>query len=196
MGWDVLKWAFVAAGVALLALLLVRVTAGPGGELPAGAGRVPEVERTFEGPGADQVEPFDALLETANARIDALLAVSAREASWRSALGWAAVALTAVVTLLAALCRVRRRAAGAPRGQRTLLLVGIAVLAAVGTSVLVGSARLDKDAAGARQVAGKLYHDAGSAARAFREAKDHTAAEKAKHDLFTAIARATAARGE
>src|SRR5579884_3165665 len=132
MGWKVLKWVLVAAGIALLASQVVGIVAARSAASQGELGPIPEVERTFEGPGADQVEPFDAQLERANTRVGKWEALSARERSWVATLRWAVLAVTAVYVVLVAIVRVSPNREGAPpRFQRLALLISVVVLAAV-----------------------------------------------------------------
>jgi hypothetical protein len=190
--WDITKWIFVSVGAVLLILAATFCATSP----PQSDGEVAEATRIrglgnqFDATTVTLVAPFDTLITTANTRIDSLAHTANSFRSASSIIDWISIAITATITILAAFAGLDPRQLPTQGRRRSRIVIVIAVLAAISSSLLLVNEKLERSAADARKTANALYDKASAARRAFLDSRDRFAAEKAKDDLFHALAEA------
>jgi hypothetical protein len=100
---------------------------------------------------------FESLVKAANSRVQDLQLNAHFDEVWSNAAGWIALFVTCAITILAAFAGVNVNQLPTSPEARSKLVISIAVLGAVGSSLLLVNERLDGAAATARKTAKQLY---------------------------------------
>lgn len=157
-------------------------------ELP----RVPLVGNQFESSIGQVAIEFERAVKAANARVEDLQIAAHTYESWSSAIGWIALFVTSSITILAAFAGVNVNQLPASPQARSRLVIAIAVLGAVSSSLLLVNERLDNSATVTRKIARQLYDQTLNARRAFVGETKPDAAEQIRLALSNALLEAGA----
>jgi hypothetical protein len=180
-----LKAWFIVIGVLLLLISVAFKILSPSQAFDVP--RIPLVGNQFEGPVADVVGPFETLMKCANTQIFSFQKSAARSDVASFFMSWLAILITSSITILAAFAGVNPNQLP-PTGERSKLVIIIAVLAAFSSSLLLINERVQKSAGESRKQTLQLFDQASASRNKFVNAKLPEEAQAAKDQLFRALA--------
>ena len=153
------------------------------------ASQVLSLGNQFDSVISEVADPFEKLIDSTNNALRSLSQQSARYDLASSVLSWIAVAISAAITMIAAISGVDPKQTPEPQTPRRQVMKLIAILAAAGSCLLVINERIDKLSTQTKATSRELYEKATIARRALLNAgSDLIAAEAAKDGLYLALA--------
>jgi hypothetical protein len=191
------NWTITRNIILVIGILLLAATVGLFIVTPLKSDRsvfdlppVPLLSDQFDSRIAPIATEFEELVTNANARLIDLQNTAKREEFWSSVIGWIALLVSSTIPILAAFAGVNVNQLPTAPQARSKIIVTIAVLGAISSSLLLVNERLDSLSAEAQKLAKQLYEQTGVARRAFLAESNPDAAEQIKVGLFRSLVEA------